>query len=62
MQKTIENGVTILTADENMMLTDGSTFGTVVYLGVQADETVWREVTKEEVKSLFDHYDADHIE
>ena len=38
----------ILTADEGMFLTDGETFGKTVVLPVDADPTVWHEVTEEE--------------
>lgn len=48
MQKTIENGVIVLTADDGMMLTDGSSFGSVVRLGKEADEGAWYEITAEE--------------
>ena len=50
MQKTTENGVTILTADDGMMLTDNSSFGTTVRLGKEADESVWYEITAEEAE------------
>ena len=39
----------ILTADEGMYLTDGETYGTTVVLPVDADHTVWREVTEAEI-------------
>lgn len=54
MQKTIENGVTVLTADDGMKLTDGSSFGSIVRLGKEADETVWYEITEEEAQKLLD--------
>lgn len=50
MKKTIENGVTVLAADEGMVLTDGSSFGSVVRLGKEADETVWQEITEAEAE------------
>lgn len=50
MQKIIENGTTVLIADDGMMLTDGSSFGSVVRLGKEADETVWHEITAEEAE------------
>lgn len=58
MQKTIENGVTVLTADDGMMLTDGSSFGSVVRLGKEADETVWYEITQEEACKRMDGEEA----
>ena len=48
MQRTIENGVIVLTADDGMVLTDNSSFGSVVRLGKEADESVWYEITAEE--------------
>lgn len=50
MQKIIDNGTTVLLADDGMMLTDGSSFGSVVRLGKEADETVWYEITQEEAE------------
>lgn len=50
MQKTIENGTTVLLADEGMMLTDGSSFGTTVRLGKGDDGTAWYEITVEEAE------------
>ena len=37
----------ILTADEGMYLTNGETYGKTVVLPVDADLSVWREVTEE---------------
>lgn len=51
MNKTIENGVTVLTASEGMKLTDGSSFGSVVRLGKEADESAWYEITQEEAEA-----------
>ena len=39
----------ILTADEGMFLTNGETYGKTVVLPVDADHTLWREVTEEEL-------------
>jgi hypothetical protein len=50
MQKVIYNGTTVLIADEGMMLTDDSSFGTTVHLGKEADESVWYEITAEEAE------------
>jgi hypothetical protein len=50
MQRIIENGVIVLTADDGMILTDNSSFGTVVRLGKEADESVWYEITVEEAE------------
>lgn len=50
MQKTIENGTTVLLADEGMMLTDNSSFGTTVRLGNGDDGSKWYEITAEEAE------------
>lgn len=39
----------ILTADDGKFLTDGETYGKTVVLPVDADLSVWREVTEEEL-------------
>lgn len=52
MQKIIEDGVTVLVADEGMKLTDGSSLGSVARLGKEADEAVWREITAEEAEEI----------
>lgn len=48
MQKTIENCAIVLTADDGMVLTDNSCYGTSVRLGKEADENAWYEITAEE--------------
>lgn len=48
MRKTIENGTTVLLADEGMILTDNSSFGTTVRLGKEDDGATWYEITEEE--------------
>ena len=48
MQKNIDNGTIVLTADDGMMLTDNTSFGTTVRLGKEADEAKWYEITAEE--------------
>ena len=50
MQKNIENGITILRADDGMMLTDNSTFGTTVYLGKGDDGASLYEISTEEAE------------
>jgi hypothetical protein len=39
----------ILTADEGKYLTNGDTYGKTVVLPVDADHTIWREVTEYEL-------------
>ena len=50
MQKIIDNGTTVLLADEGMMLTDNSSFGTTVRLGKDDDGSKWYEITTEEAE------------
>ena len=50
MQKNIENGITVLRADEGMMLTNDSSFGATVYLGKEDDGSTWYEITAEEAE------------
>jgi hypothetical protein len=52
MQKIIENGTTVLRADEGMMLTDNSSFGTTVRLGKNDDGAKWYEISAEEAEKL----------
>lgn len=50
MQKIIDNGTTVLLADEGMMLTDNSSFGTTVRLGKDDDGSKWYEISTEEAE------------
>lgn len=50
MQRIIENGITVLTADSGMKLTNGETFGAVVRLGIYDSENNWYEITEEEAQ------------
>ena len=52
MKKVIENGITVLTADVGMKLTNGSAFGSVVCLGVHDSESNWHEITEAEAEKL----------
>ena len=54
MQKTIDNGTTVLLADEGMMLTDGSSFGSVVRLGKESTDSAWYEITAEEAEAMME--------
>ena len=54
MQRNIEHGITVLRADDGMVLTDNSTFGTSVYLGKEDDGTSWYEITAEEAEKRMD--------
>jgi hypothetical protein len=48
MQKDIENGITVLRANKDMVLTNGVTFGTIVYLGKDDNDENWYEISAEE--------------
>jgi hypothetical protein len=50
MQKIIDNGTTVLLADDGMMLTDDNSFGTTVHLGKGDDGAKWYEITEEEAE------------
>lgn len=50
MQKIIDNGTTVLLADEGMVLTDDSSFVTTVCLGKEDDGSMWYEITAEEAE------------
>lgn len=52
MKKAIENGITVLTADNGMKLTNGSSFGSVVCLGVYDSPDNWYEITEAEAEQL----------
>lgn len=45
----------ILTAEEGMYLTDGNTYGKTVVLPVDADHSVWKEITEEELPKEEDY-------
>ena len=50
MQKIIDNGTTVLLADEGMVLTNDSSFGTTVRLGKGDDGASWYEISTEEAE------------
>lgn len=50
MQKTVDNGTTVLLADDGMMLTDGSSYVTTVRLGKEDTGESWYEITEEEAQ------------
>ena len=37
-----------LTASDGMVLTDGKTYGKIIYLAEDADESAWHEIPEEE--------------
>ncbi len=48
----ITEKVTVLKADEGKTLTNGETFGKVVYLGINDSASNWHEITDEEAEAL----------
>lgn len=52
MQKSIINSIAVLTADSGMILTNGKSFGSTVYLGVHDSADNWHEVTKAEAEQI----------
>lgn len=50
MQNIIDNGTTVLIAEDGMVLTNDSCFGTTVRLGKSDDGVKWYETTKEEAE------------
>lgn len=42
----------MLTASEGMILTDGETYGTTIYLAEGADENAYYEITEEEFNAM----------
>ena len=48
----ITEKVTVLKADEGKTLTNGETFGKVVYLGKNDGKDNWHEITDDEAKKL----------
>jgi hypothetical protein len=59
MQKIIDNGTTVLLADDGMMLTDDASYGTTVRLGKEADEAKWYEITAEEAEKRMNEETAE---
>ena len=48
-----DNGITVLTPDDGMRLTDGETVAEgEVYLAVNASPDAWREVTEAEAEAM----------
>lgn len=59
MQKIIDNGTTVLLADEGMMLTDDSSFGKTVRLGKGDDGAKWYEITEAEAEKRMEDDNVD---
>ena len=50
--KTTKITLTKLVASDGMMLTDGQSFGKVIYIGKGSDPSVWREVSEAEASEM----------
>lgn len=61
MQKTIENGITILIADTGLKLTNGNAFGTTVRLAKSDSPDNWREVTGAEAERLMEEAEKEEL-
>lgn len=49
----------VLTAEEGMALTNGETFGKTVVLPLDADASVWTEITEAEAQEAIVRMEAD---
>ena len=49
MKIIVENDVVVLLADNDMYITDGESFGTVVRLGKEDSAERWSEISKEDL-------------
>lgn len=58
----ITEKVTVLKAEENMILTNGESFGKVVYLGKNDSSDNWQEITDEEAEALQRASDDKNVE
>lgn len=55
MQKIVDNGTTVLLADDGMMLTDNSSFGKTVRLGRDSCADNWHEITEAEYEVIMEN-------
>lgn len=51
----------ILTADEGLYLTNGETYGKTVVLPEDADQSVWKEVSPEELSAYDEGEGNDYV-
>lgn len=55
----ITENITVLKADEGKTLTNGESFGKVVYLGINDSADNWHEITNAEAQALQEAGDTD---
>ena len=51
----------VLCAEDGMVLTDGETYGAVIYLAEGADASKYREITKEDYEKILRAQDLEVI-
>lgn len=51
----------VLTAEDGMVLTNGETYGTVIYLAEGVDASTFREITKEEYEKTLLEQEAEVV-
>lgn len=49
----------VLTVDDGMVLTNGQTFARTVTMPIDADVSVWREITEAEAEGIIARLEAD---
>lgn len=59
MKNKIVGNQRYLTSDKDMILTDGVSLVTTVIMPIDADESVWREITEEEAEGIIARLEAD---
>ena len=62
MKPIVDNGTTVLLADEGMKLTNGSSFVNTVRLGKDDDGAMWHEITNEEAEKRMNEDEDEAVE
>lgn len=52
----------VLTASDGMVLTDGKTYGKIIYLAEGADASAWHEITDAEYEEIANSEQADEAD
>lgn len=58
MRKTTENGVIVLTTDDDHVLTNGAVYGKTIYLGINDKAENWHEITDAEYEVILAEQEA----